>query len=124
MKYFWQLSNSIAALYGALVVILAAVLMHVWNTSLTPEYTARVVSAVAILAFHTLSLMAIGQHFSPAKLTKLAALLWHIGLWCFVWTILAGVFALPFHYAQLAPIGGHLLIVAWLLLTVSAWRRR
>lgn len=124
MKYFWQLNNSIAALYGAIVVVLAAVLMHVWNTSLTDEYTARVISAVAIMAFHTLSLLAVGQQFSPAKLTKLVAVLWHLGLWLFVWTLLAGVFALPFHYSQLAPIGGQLLIVAWLLLIVSAWRRR
>ncbi|HSG52024.1 MAG TPA: hypothetical protein VLA40_07940 [Rheinheimera sp.] len=124
MKYFWQLNNSIAALYGAIVVVLAAVLMHVWNTSLTAEYTARVISALAIMAFHTLSLLAVGQHFSPAKLTKLVAVLWHLGLWLFVWTVLAGVFALPFYYSQLAPIGGQLLIVAWLLLIVSAWRRR
>jgi uncharacterized membrane protein YgdD (TMEM256/DUF423 family) len=124
MKYFWQTNNSIAALYGATVVGLAAVLMHIWQGDLTPDSTARVISALAIMAFHTLALLAVGQQFSPAKLTKLVAVLWHLGLWSFVWTILAGVFSLPFYYAQLAPIGGQLLIVAWLLLVVSAWRRR
>lgn len=124
MKYFWQISNSIAALNGAAVVALSAVLMHVWQGSLTPEHSARVISALAIMAFHTLALLAIGQHCSEARLTKLVALLWHLGLYSFVWTILAGVFTLPFYYSQLAPVGGQLLIVAWLLLVVSFWRRR
>jgi uncharacterized membrane protein YgdD (TMEM256/DUF423 family) len=124
MKYFWQTNNSIAALYGAAVVGLAAVLMHSWQGNLTPEATARIISALAIMAFHALALLAVGQQYSEAKLTKLVAVLWHLGLWGFVWTILAGVFALPFYYSPLAPIGGQLLIVAWLLLVVSVWRRR
>ena len=70
-----------------------------------------------------LALLALGRQHSEAKLTKLVAVIWHLGLWCFVWTILAGVFALPFYYSQLAPIGGQLLIAAWLLLAISAWRR-
>lgn len=123
MKYFWQISNSTAALYGAAVVGLSAVLMHIWQGSLSSEALARVISALTILAFHTLALLALGMQRSSAKLTQLVALLWHLGLWCFVWTILAGVFALPFHYSQLAPIGGQLLIAAWLLCAVTAWRR-
>jgi len=123
MKYFWQISNSTAALYGAAVVGLSAVLMHLWQGSLSTEAVARVISALAMLAFHVLALLAIGTRQSSAKLTQLVALLWHLGLWCFVWTILAGVFALPFHYSQLAPIGGQLLIAAWLLCAVTAWRR-
>ncbi|MDP5143807.1 hypothetical protein ORJ00_13715 [Rheinheimera baltica] len=123
MKYFWPLSNSITALYGAAVVGLSAVLMHLWQAALSDINTARVISALAIFAFHTLALMALGQQRRDAKLTKLVALLWHLGLWCFVWTILAGVFSLLFYYAQLAPIGGQLLIAAWLLFAVTAWQR-
>ncbi|MEH8021926.1 MULTISPECIES: hypothetical protein [Rheinheimera] len=123
MKYFWQINNSVTALYGASVVGLSALLMHLWQASLTEQSAARVVSALALLAFHTLALLVLAQQRSEAKLTKLVALLWHLGLWCFVWTILAGVFALPFYYSQLAPIGGQLLIAAWLLLAVTAWRR-
>ena len=123
MKYFWQISNSTAALYGAAVVGLSAVLMHLWQGSLSAEALARLISALAILAFHTLALLAVGQQHSASKLSRLAAVVWHLGLWCFVWTILAGVFALPFYYSQLAPIGGQLLIAAWLLLAISAWRR-
>ena len=123
MKYFWQLSNSVTALYGGAVVGLSAVLMHLWQGQLSAEAIAKVVSALAMLAFHALALLVIGQQRTDAKLVKLVALVWHLGLWFFVWTILAGVFALPFYYSQLAPIGGQLLIAAWLLFAVSAWRR-
>lgn len=124
MKYFWQINNSIAALYGAAVVGLAALLLHLWHDSLTAQSTARIISALAIMAFHTLAILAVGQYSSQLKLTKVVALLWHVGLWCFVWTVLAGVFSLPFYFSQLAPLGGQLLIAAWILLAVSAWLRR
>lgn len=125
MMYFWRTSNCLTALYGAAVVGLSAVLMHVWQGQLDATETARVVSALAILAFHTLALLAYGQDklTSDNKLAKLVVILWHLGLWCFVWTLLSGVFAMPFYYSQLAPVGGQLLIVAWLLLAVNAWRR-
>lgn len=124
MKYFWPLSNSLTALYGAAVVGLSALLMHLWQDSLSAEQLGRVLSALAILAFHTLALFVLGQQHSASKLKCLLALLWHLGVWCFVWTILAGVFSLPFYYSQLAPVGGQLLLVAWLLSTVAAWQRR
>lgn len=123
MKYFWQLSNSVTALYGAAVVALSAVLMHLWHDSLSAQDLARVLSALTLLAFHCLALLALGQNHSQAKLNQLVAVLWHLGLWCFVWTILAGVFSLPFYYSQLAPIGGQLLIAAWLVCALTAWRR-
>lgn len=123
MKYFWQLSNSVSALYGGAVVGLSAVLMHLWQGQLTAEAIARVISALAMLGFHALALLALGLQRTDVKLVKLVAVVWHLGLWFFVWTILAGVFALPFYYSQLAPIGGQLLIAAWLLFAVSAWRR-
>ena len=123
MKYFWHSSNSLTALYGAAVVGLSAVVMHLWQDQLNTEGLARVLSALGMLAFHCLALLALGQQHGESKLTKLVAVVWHLGLWCFVWTILAGVFTLPFYYSQLAPIGGQLLIAAWLLLAISAWRR-
>ncbi|WP_215396362.1 DUF423 domain-containing protein [Rheinheimera oceanensis] len=123
MKYFWQLSNSVSALYGGAVVGLSAVLMHLWQGQLTAEAIARLISALAMLAFHALALLVLGLQRTDVKLVKLVAVVWHLGLWFFVWTILAGVFALPFYYSQLAPIGGQLLIAAWLLFAVSAWRR-
>src|SRR5690606_24028523 len=116
-------SNSTAAWYGAAVVGLSAVLMHLWQGSLITEAVARVLSAFAMVAFHVIAWLAIGTRHKIAKFTQQVAMLWRLGSWCFVWTILAGVFALPFHYSQLAPIGGQLLIAAWLLCAVTAWRR-
>lgn len=123
MKYAWKLSNSVTALYGAAVVGLLALLMHAWQGSLTPEALVKVISAVAVLAFHALALLALGLLAAPSKLNGLVVALWHLGIWAFVWTVLAGVFQLPLHMSALAPIGGQLLIVAWLLLAASAWRR-
>ncbi len=123
MKYFWHISNSITALYGAAVVGLSAVLMHLWQGQLQAEAVGRVLSALSILAFHALALLALGLHHSHGRLKRLVAVLWHLGLWCFVWTLLAGVFTLPLYFPQLAPVGGQLLIAAWLLLAVCAWRR-
>lgn len=123
MKYFWQISQSLTALYGAAVVGFAAAFMHLWQDGLTTEGLARVLSAVVILAFHCLALLVLNMQASPNKLSRLVALLWHLGLICFVWTLLAGVFSLPFYFSQLAPIGGQLLIVAWLLLAFTAWQR-
>ncbi|MGI5308653.1 DUF423 domain-containing protein [Rheinheimera sp. WS51] len=123
MKYFWQISYSLSALYGAAVVGFAAALMHLWQNELTAQGLARVLSALAILAFHSLALLVLNIQASQNKLRQLVALLWHLGLFCFVWTLLAGVFSLPFYFPQLAPIGGQLLIVAWLLLAVTAWQR-
>jgi uncharacterized membrane protein YgdD (TMEM256/DUF423 family) len=48
----------------------------------------------------------------------------HLGLWLFVYTVWAGIFALPMHFSQLAPLGGQLLLVSWLLLAVTPWIRK
>ena len=77
MKYFWQISNSTAALYGAAVVGLSAVLMHLWQGSLSTEAVARVISALAMLAFHALALLyryRFGNVWKPIPATKLLCL--------------------------------------------------
>lgn len=122
MKYFWPVSNSLTALYGAAVVGLAAALMHLW-AGLDSVQFGRLLSAISILAFHALALLIIGRQSMAAKLLKLIVLIWHIGLWLFCWTLFAGVLALPLYYSALAPLGGQILIVGWLLLVVSAWRK-
>lgn len=122
MKYFWPVSNSLTALYGAAVVGLAAALMHLWNGLDYNEF-GRLLSAISMLAFHTLAILIIGRQLPGSKLLKLVVLLWHIGLWLFCWTLFAGVLALPFYYSALAPLGGQILIIGWLLLVVSAWRK-
>jgi uncharacterized membrane protein YgdD (TMEM256/DUF423 family) len=122
MKYFWQISNSLTAIYGAAVVGLAAALMHLWAALEHKEF-GRLISAISMLAFHALALLAIGRITSVAKLQKVVVLCWHIGLWLFCWTLFAGVLTLPLYYSALAPLGGQILIIGWLLLALSAWQK-
>lgn len=120
---FWKVSTSLAALYGGSCVGMAAAIMHAWKGSLTEAALASVISAVAVLAFHALSLLVLNIESSTSKLKKLTAILWHIGSVFFVWTVLAGIFTLPLHFSTLAPIGGQLLMLGWLVLAIAAWRR-
>lgn len=122
MKYFWPLSNSLSALYGGAVVGLAAALMHLWAGLDNTEF-GRLLSAISILAFHTLALQVIGRQPTAARLLKLVVIMWHSGVWLFCWTLCAGVLKLPFYYSALAPTGGQILIIGWLLLVVSAWQK-
>lgn len=122
MKCFWPVSNSLTALYGAAVVGLAAALMHLW-AGLDSNGFGRLLSAISILAFHTLALLVVGRQCSAAKLPKLVIVCWHVGILLFCWTLVAGVFALPFYYSAMAPIGGQILIIGWLLLALSAWQK-
>ncbi|MDX1677887.1 DUF423 domain-containing protein [Arsukibacterium sp.] len=122
MKYFWPVSNSLAALYGAGVVGLAAALMHLW-TGLDNSEFGRLLSAICILAFHALALLTIGRQLAVAVLPKLVVLCWHCGIWLFCWTLLAGVLDLPMYYSAVAPLGGQTLIIGWLMLAISAWRK-
>jgi uncharacterized membrane protein YgdD (TMEM256/DUF423 family) len=122
MKFFWPLTNSLAALYGAAVVGLAAALMHLW-AGLDSNGFARLLSAISVLAFHTLALLIVGSRWPAVKLLKLVTLCWHAGLWLFCWTLCAGVFELPLYYSALAPMGGQVLIIGWLMLAISAWQK-
>ncbi len=123
MSVFWKFSNFLTGLYGATVVGMSAAIMHAWKHSLSEAALASLISAVAILAFHTLSLLVVNYQQSSARLLKLTALLWHLGLFCFVWTVIAGIFVLPMHYSGLAPVGGQMLIAGWLVLAFSSWFR-
>ena len=109
-------------MYGAAVVGLAAASMHLW-AGLNPTDFGRLLSAISILAFHVPALLIIGHHPGRFRLIKVVVLLWHLGLWLFVWTLCAGVLQLPLYYSALAPTGGQILIIGWLLLALSAWQK-
>lgn len=116
-----KLSNSLAGLYGAALVALAAVTMHLGLKQLTAAELAVVVSALSMLAVHALAILLLGTKPSPGKLETTALLCWHLGTWLFVYTLLAGVWQLPLHFGRLAPVGGQLMILGWLLLAISPW---
>ncbi|MDX3775443.1 DUF423 domain-containing protein [Chromatiaceae bacterium AAb-1] len=119
MRLFWQISSFLTGLYGATCVGMAAAVMHVWKNSLSEAALASLLSALAMLAFHTLALLVLNTQQSASRLVRLSAILWHVGLFCFVWTVIAGIFLLPLHYSGLAPVGGQILIASWLIFAVS-----
>ncbi len=120
MPFLLKLHHSVTALYGAMFVALAAALMHLWQAELTPENSARFIAALAMLAFHTLALL---QLKISGRLAVAVAVCWHLGIWLFCYTLLAGVLSLPLHLSALAPYGGQSFILGWLLLAVALWRR-
>lgn len=139
MQKFWQLSFSLAAVYGAIVIGMSAAISHLFSNSLEGRALSSLLSSAAVLAFQTLALMAISyaqlqqtQLQQTQSATRRLATLWpvfvvagfHLGLWLFVYTVWAGIFALPMHFSQLAPMGGQLLLVSWLLLAVTPWIRK
>ena len=134
MQKFWQLSFSLAAVYGAIVIGMSAAISHLFSHSLEERALSSLLSSAAVLAFQTLALMAISyvQLQQTQSTTRRLATLWpvfvvagfHLGLWLFVYTVWAGIFALPMHFSQLAPMGGQLLLVSWLLLAVTPWIRK
>jgi uncharacterized membrane protein YgdD (TMEM256/DUF423 family) len=134
MQKFWQLSFSLAAVYGAIVIGMSAAISHLFSHSLEGRALSSLLSSAAVLAFQTLALMAISyvQLQQTQSATRRLATLWpvfvvagfHLGLWLFVYTVWAGIFALPMHFSQLAPMGGQLLLVSWLLLAVTPWIRK
>lgn len=120
MLLLQKASKSLAALYGAAVVGLAAALMHLWQAELSSEATGRVLAALGMLAFHALALL---QLSLTGRLMQLTAVLWHLGIWLFCYTLLAGVFQLQLHFSALAPYGGQSFILGWLVLAIALWRR-
>ncbi|SDZ91761.1 DUF423 domain-containing protein [Alkalimonas amylolytica] len=121
MHSLQKLSLSLAAAYGAALVALAAVTMHLGLQRLTTAELGVVVSALAMLAVHALAILVLSYRPATSRLLAAALLCWHLGSWLFVYTLLAGVWQLPWHFGRLAPIGGQLLILGWLLLAISPW---
>lgn len=128
MHLFWKVNASFAAIYGAVTVGSAAALMHLWRGTIATEQLTVLLSAGFILAFHVVALLALSafdklQQQSP-WLSRIVALAMQLGLWLFVYTLVAGVFKLPLHFSALAPLGGQLLILSWLALAISPWIRK
>ncbi len=126
-QFLLKLNQCLIGLYGAVVVGMSAAISHVFLAQMTDKQLASLLSSTALLAFQTLALLAFGLYLktlaSLGKLLPLVVIGWHLGLWLFVYTVWAGLFALPLHVGQLAPLGGQLLLISWLLLAVIAWIR-
>ncbi|MCT6700330.1 hypothetical protein [Rheinheimera sp. 4Y26] len=139
MQKFWQISLTLTAIYGAVVVGMSAAISHLFLHSLDGKALSSLLSSTALLAFQTLALLALSlwqlaiaqqqtaQTETAGSLKILPALVaagFHLGLWLFVYTVWAGLLNLPLHFSQLAPLGGQLLLLCWLLLAATAWIRK
>ncbi len=126
--FLLKLNLCLTALYGAVVVGMSAAISHVFLAQFSGKLLASLLSSTALLAFQTLALLALGLYLktltSPGKLLPAVIIGWHVGLWLFVYTVWAGLFALPLHFGKLAPLGGQLLLLSWLLLAMIAWIRK
>lgn len=131
MNKFWQLSFSVAAIYAVGVVGMAAAISHYFLAHFAEAELSALISSTAILAFHALGLLVLSWIGSQSatdgwflRLVKAATCTMHLGLVLFVYTVWAGLFDLPMHVKALAPVGGHLLLISWLLLAISPWFRK
>lgn len=117
----YKISFSLAAVYGAAVVGLSAVTMHLGLQRLDAAELSVVISALSMLALHTVAILAVSARPAAGRLLAAVLLCWHLGSWLFVYTLMAGAWLLPLHFSRLAPIGGQLMILGWLLLAISPW---
>lgn len=152
MQFYWRLSRSLVALYGALVVGMAAAISHKFQYQLDAKALSGLVSSTAILAFQTVFLWQLsvapyasaapyasvtpyaqggtgqdqagdGQTAQQSRSWLMLVGAFHLGLWLFVGTVWAGVLQLPWHLPALAPLGGQLLLICYLVLAALVWKR-
>lgn len=135
MQLLWKCSLSLAGLYGAAVVGMSAAISHYFQFNMVTEEFSRLLSSTAVLAFQALAILVLSLYgqavsrrdeLSPAQLWLLVLVMlgFHLGLWCFVYTVWAGLFELPLYWRQLAPIGGQMLILCWGGLMLLPWLRK
>ena len=135
MQTLWKCSLSLAGLYGAAVIGMSAAISHYFQFNMVTEEFSRLVSSTAVLAFQALAILVLSLYgqsdgrrdeFNKAQHWLLALVLvgFHLGLWCFVYTVWAGLFELPLYWRQLAPVGGQMLILCWAGLMLLPWLRK
>ncbi len=121
MQRLWIAFGSI---FGLTTVAMAAYQAHALAGA-EEHVRAGVNSAVLMQGLHAVVLLFVGLWSERGGVAaKLAGLAFVLGLIAFCGTIYAG--AIPalaaFHVAPLAPIGGTMLMLGWLLLLISALR--
>jgi uncharacterized membrane protein YgdD (TMEM256/DUF423 family) len=135
MQALWKCSLSLAGLYGAAVVGMSAAISHYFQFNMVTEEFSRLVSSTAVLAFQALAILVLSLYGQSASqrddlskaqhwLLTLVIFGFHLGLWCFVYTVWAGLFELPLYWRQLAPVGGQMLILCWAGLMLLPWLRK
>ncbi len=113
-----------AGILLALATILGAFGTHGLQPILTPQRFANFELAVNYHFFAALGLLGMGvvQRGSDHALLRWATRLLSLGALLFCGSIYAISFGAPTWFGMVAPIGGTLLIVAWLCFAVAMWR--
>jgi uncharacterized membrane protein YgdD (TMEM256/DUF423 family) len=115
---------ALGALAGLLAVALAAMAAHAPPNVLSPDARAMVERSVSLQGWHATALLAIGV-WAPrgGRMAHLAGAALALGLLLFCgavdWLAFTGTSLGP-----LAPTGGVMLMLGWLFLGASAFRRR
>ncbi|MEO8307545.1 MAG: DUF423 domain-containing protein [Pseudomonadota bacterium] len=119
-----RLAMSLAALLFAIGVIIGALGSHALTNVLAPQQLASLGTAVDYQLFNALGLLVVGllMHTLPAARLRLIAWALLLGIIFFsggIYVMLAGA---PKFLGYITPLGGVMLILAWLALTIVLWR--
>ncbi|MCK9534750.1 MAG: DUF423 domain-containing protein [Pseudomonas sp.] len=114
----------VAAVFGALAVLLGAFAAHGLKNTLSAEYLAVLHTGVQYQFIHALALLLVAllaQHHMSRSLV-FAAIFFTLGIVLFSGSLYVLVLT-PFKPGLITPLGGSLLVLGWLSLAVSAWRK-
>lgn len=114
----------IAAIFGALAVLLGAFAAHGLKNILSVEYLAVLQTGVQYQFVHALALLLVAllaQHRASRALV-VSAVFFTLGIILFSGSLYVLVLT-PFKPGLITPIGGSLLVFGWLSLAISALRK-
>jgi uncharacterized membrane protein YgdD (TMEM256/DUF423 family) len=112
------------ALLVAIGVVVGALGSHALTNVLTPRQLASLATAVEYQLFNALGLLLVGLLMRTLPAARLRLIAWALllGILCFsggIYVMLAGA---PRLLGYITPLGGVMLILAWLALTIELWR--
>ncbi len=119
----YRIIGIVGSLLGAAAVIGGALGAHLWRQTLTPALYESYSTAIAYLLPHAVLLVALsarGTRRSGFYLVALVVML--LGTVLFSGGLIAWALSGQAGWRQLAPLGGSLLIGAWLLLALAVAR--
>lgn len=114
----------LAAVFGALAVLIGAFAAHGLKNTLSVEYLAVLNTAVQYQFMHALALLVVAllAQYNGSRALVSAALFFSLGIVLFSGSLYMLVLT-PFKPGVITPVGGGLLVLGWLSLAVAAWRK-
>ena len=114
----------IAAVFGCLAVLLGAFAAHGLKSTLSTEHLAVLQTGVHYQFIHALALLlvAVLAQGRPSWSLLLATVFFTLGVVLFSGSLYVLVLT-PFKPGLITPVGGSLLVLGWVCLACSAWRK-